>query len=115
MKKTWRGHGPPFDSGDGIFTNTATAKSFPFERVAEDSILLKSVPIELCWTRNRRSRSVDSPEKLQRAKAFGTEDGGQFWNSTWFRLPPKVRSVPGILGSHPLQGTRGEDLGGGEC
>lgn len=32
--------------------------------------------------------------------------GGQFRESRWFRLPPKVRIVPGILGPHPSQVTR---------
>jgi hypothetical protein len=40
--------------------------------------------------------------------------GRQFQDSRWFRPPPKVRVVPGILGPHPSQATRVAHRGNGE-
>jgi hypothetical protein len=40
--------------------------------------------------------------------------GGQFQDSRWFRPPPKVHVVPGILGPHPSQATRVAHWGNGE-
>lgn len=63
---------------------------------------LKSAPITLCWPRHGRSRSIDGVKVKEVGKNSGLSNGGQFWKSTrWFRAPPKVRLVSGVLGLHP--------------
>jgi hypothetical protein len=78
LKKTLRGQGPPFVSGDRNFTFAARKSDFPFEKVADDSLLLRFAPIELRWDKHRRNRSVDGVEHVLRA-GFGEEkEQGQF-------------------------------------
>lgn len=73
-------------------------RNSPFVKMADDSVLLKFAPIELHW-----------PSKHENAefRQSTRPNGGQLWNSRWFRSPPKVRVVPGILGPCPEQETHG--------
>lgn len=93
---------------DRNLNSVAMARDSPFAKVADHSMLLKFTPIEFRWP-SRRSRIVDA-EFRQRAKM----NGGQLWNSRWFRSPPKVRVVLGILGPCPGQGTRDMHRQGGK-
>lgn len=87
---------------------SVTLNRVPFESSSPNSVLLKGAPIELRWQSRYGCNGED--EARHRAKL----NGGQKWNSRWFRSPPKVRVVPGILGPSPTQVTRVANRGNGE-
>jgi hypothetical protein len=100
-----RKYGPPFDSVNWNFKYTVKRKDFPFEVVANDWVKLKSVPIQLNWLCYQHLDDGELTEgKIEYPKAF---HHGYFRDSRWFRAPPKVRIVPGILGPHPSARTSG--------
>ena len=86
---------------------------FPFEEIDGETVRIKSTPIHLQWNsyehpedvrpRNRKSNHVD--------QSWGFQKQG---NQRWFRKPPKVQVVPGILGACPIGYTRGTHTEGGE-
>lgn len=99
------------------------AARFPFDSVTDSSVKLKNTPIELKWNLQEGSsrelsskRGMVSDSKIQKD---GNDDlqVGFGRQSRWFRPPPKVRIVPGILGSLPGCETRGvnpSQIPGGE-
>lgn len=80
-------------------------------------VKIKSIPIELQWS--RIGDGVGSLEKTNLRRDFrslpaldrGADPTSQ---RRWFRSPPKVQVVTGILGRGPSQGTHGGDPDGGE-
>lgn len=103
-------------------------EKFPFESISDASAKLKRAPIEFTW--NSPNQNSVSPCTKQRNASKAEEQRGQAskvvghgGQPRWFHPPPKVRLVPGIVGSSPLEGTRGvypignstgECIGGGD-
>ena len=77
--------------------------SFPFEEIADNSIKIKQIPIELCW--ESHGGSVRK-KKLggSRSSTFEPVKTGPTRQRPWFRIPPKVRIVLGILGLDQAMG-----------
>lgn len=73
--------GPPFDIGGRGFRLDTMDKSFPFEKVEEDSLMLKFAPIKLCWM--KRSSGSGSLDRVCAGKADAERDG-QNWKERWF-------------------------------
>ena len=110
----WRrkkGLGPPFDKNCGNFSCAVKDENFPFREVEDDALTLKFALIKLCWL--KRSNSLNNlGRRVVEEKNFSEE--GQFREERWFRAPPKVRLIAGILGPCPGVGTRGIHPLGGE-
>lgn len=110
-----KGYGPPFDTANRRFNHTFMAKDFPFEEIEENKLKLKCSSIQFCWPHLRRSRSSGDLEGKQSEPVEVIPNEGQFCDSSrWFRSPPKVRIVQGILGPHPLEDTHGTLPGEGD-
>lgn len=90
----------------------------------EDALKIRNLPIRFSWARCGRSRSAEavsyrvatnSADDVSYRVAMtnlGTiAEQNQNW---WFRSPPKVRIVAGILGAHPPGCTRVIHRSGGE-
>ena len=94
-----RRFGPPFVDHDPKLRFAIEKRDFPFEEVSVDTLKIKDTPIRLHWNSYRRTKSSEdlvSDDFVQ----FRQEQGiGGF--EKWFRRPPKVRLIPGILGPHP--------------
>jgi hypothetical protein len=103
-KKT-RKFGSSFDSDDWNFKYTTRKKEFPFDEIDGEALKIKFAPIRLCWPAHEQGRVEE--QRSPRVVDSKLSKGGQFRKEKWFRLPPKVRVVPGILGAHPSQVTRG--------
>jgi hypothetical protein len=97
--------GPLFDSADWNFKYTTKRKEFPFDEVADEALKIKFAPIRLCWPLHEQNRVVEQGRPRSADLVFSIR--GHFRKEKWFRSPPKVCIVPGILGAHPSQGTRG--------
>lgn len=89
-------------------------EGFSFEKVEDEGLKLKFAPIQLQWPTHGRSRSADALEGRTRTSNLKPIDVGKIQTFRWFRLPPKVRIVPGVLGSYPADGTHVGNLSGGE-
>lgn len=125
MKARKRGYAPPFDTQSRWFKHSAMASSFPFDTIEENALKLRNTPIQLCWGWRRRSSSVDAISRrvtmvaeeetnCRAAVEFDTAIDGQFQNCRWFRSPPKVQIMAGILGPGPALCTHVSNLGVGE-
>ena len=86
---------------------------FPFEEVDGETVRIKSTPIHLQW--NSYEHPVDVHPRNRNSTQFNLPWGFQKQgNQRWFRKPPKVQVVPGILGVCPIEYTRGTHTEGGE-
>lgn len=99
--------GPPFDTANRWFKITASKEKFPFEEVWDETMKLKFTPIQLCWARHGKSQSAERAGERTNQLRKNFIRRGHFGESRWFRSPPKVRIVPGILGPHPSKVTCG--------
>lgn len=87
---------------------------FPFDSMSKSTAKLKHTPIELVWNLREGSPLAQSPEKRatsdlvkQRMVGETTLQVGLDCRSHWFRPSPKMRIIPGILGSCSNGETRG--------
>lgn len=89
--------------------------SFPFEKITPVGVKIRSIPIELNWPENGGrmlpGRNSAAGKKSEIREGAGMEPPGQ---RRWFRSPPKVQIVAGILGVGPNCGTHGGDIDRGE-
>lgn len=90
------------------FKHTAIADSFLFEENESSAVKLKRIPIEFRWRCQDEAapmNQVVSPEKMmiltEMAESSKEKD-------RWFRAPPKVQVVKGILRRSPQSETCGE-------
>ena len=104
------------DTASREFRHESVKESFPFEEIKPTSMKIKSIPIKLQWP--HYGGGTSSPVKKQLAGKRRTisvitvdEPANQI---RWFRSPPKVPLVAGILGCKPNIETRGENPGRGE-
>jgi hypothetical protein len=72
---------------------------------------IKFMPIRLRWQNHRQS---SSDGELEGKRVQKPNRGGYFGDSRWFRSPPKVHIVPGILGPPLVVLTCVSHLGVGE-
>lgn len=110
MKQRKKKFGPPFDTANWYFKYEAKKDEFPFDEVAAEEVKIKFTPIKLRWLSRRKA----GDEELEGKFGFKSYRGGHFGQERWFRPPPKVKIIPGILGPHPAQGTHVGHPGGGE-
>lgn len=111
-----KGFGVPMDTASRAFIHEATKDSFPFETIEQRSMKIKSIPIKLQWPRNDGGATL-SVKKLPtgKGKMVSTATVVEATNQTrWFRSPPKVQLVAGILGCRPDGGTRDKNPGRGK-
>jgi len=111
IRRRKKGHGPPFDKDGRSFSSAVKDGNFPFSEIEEDALTLKFAPIKLCWL--KRSNSLNNLGRGV-AEVNTLSEKGHFREERWFRAPPKVRLVAGILGSSPGVSTRGVHLQSGE-
>lgn len=111
LKQRKKKFGPPFDTDDWYFKCSVKKKEFPFEDMADEAVKIKFTPIWLWWQSHRQS---SSDGELEGRAAFQLNRGRYYGTSRWFRPPPKVRIVPGILGPPPSMVTRVKHPEGGE-
>ena len=104
---------PPFVKHDLSCQLAIQKGEFPFDEVDVDTVRIKSTPIQLQWNLYDHSKSIES--KSNNSSQFNQIVGlRNYEKQRWFRKPPKVRVVPGILGSYPVVDTRGNQLHRGE-
>lgn len=103
LKQRKKKYGPPFDTDDWYFKYSARRKDFPFNQIGDEALKIKFVPIRLEWASNRGNRAEEEVEGNSEIRTFR---GGRIREPRWFRPPPKVRLVQGILGPHLSQVTR---------
>lgn len=96
--------------------------SCPINSIGDGGVKLKAIPINLQWV--SRHKSSDSSVnggcggtglnagELPMSNGFVLR--GPTCKRPWFRLPPKVQIVPGILGRAPSAGTRVDHQQGSE-
>jgi hypothetical protein len=101
----------PVDPSPKDLKQKAMAVKFPFDYVSISSMKLKHTPIELSWKLREGSSPTLSPRQgfvsaheKQRKPGEPNLQVGLDCRPHWFRPLPKVRIIPGILGSGP--GTR---------
>ena len=103
-----RGFGPPFVDHDLKFRFAINKREFSFEEVSVDTLKTKDTSIRLHWNSYRRTKSSedllsDNCVQFRREQGIGGSD-------RWFRRPPKVKLVLGILGPRPSEKPRGVHL-----
>ena len=103
-----RKFGPPFVDHDLKFRFAINKREFSFEEVSVDTLKTKDTSIRLHWNSYRRTKSSedllsDNCVQFRREQGIGGSD-------RWFRRPPKVKLVLGILGPRPSEKPRGVHL-----
>ena len=86
---------------------------FPFEEVDVDTVRIKSTPIQLQWNSYEHINPVNSKSKNS-TQFDQIGESRNFGKQRWFRKPPKVQVVLGILGSYLVEDTHGKHPEGGE-
>lgn len=105
------------DMGSWGFQYASKKNTMPFEEIREKSVKIKSIPIQLNWAGHGGTAVPVKMPVVSGSHQAGTEDSSscgveptsQKW---WFRSPPAVQEVAGILGHGPYDETRG---GNPEC
>jgi len=95
------------------FQYAAEKNTLPFEEIKQNMVKIKSIPIKLQWVRYGDTAWPVNNQAMDKAhsKVLGVEPTSQRW---WFRSPPTVQEVKGILGHGPFDETRGGNLDKGE-
>lgn len=75
---------------------------------------MKAIPIKLHWASNGGPEKLPSTAGEEQRNSIKIEKKGPTSQRPWFRLPPKVPIVPGILGRAPAAETRIKHQFGGE-
>lgn len=101
----------PINSSQSKF---AVADSFPLEEIGHEVVKVKSIPISFRWTSNGDPAVTGSVPGNIEVNTRLPVVKGPTRQRPWFRPPPKVRIVPGILGRRPGEETRVEYQDGGE-
>lgn len=105
-----RGVGFPFDSSRKF----AMTEVFPLEEIGREVVKIKSIPIRFRWTSNGGPEEGVPKAGKESFKSIHPVIKGPTRQRPWFRPPPKVRIVPGILGRMPRDETRVGHRSGGE-
>ena len=110
-----KGFGFPMDATSWSIRHAVEKGSLPFKQILPNSVKIKVISIELRWQghggKAETNRKSPAGKSLDVSNSVGVEPTRQ---RRWFRLPPKVREVAGILGRRPDVGTRGDDQDMGE-
>ena len=104
-----RGFGVPMDANSWSTRHAVEKGSLPFKEILPNSVKIKVISIELRWQghggKAETKRKSPAGEGLDVSNSVAVEPTSQ---RRWFRLPPKVREVAGILGRRPEGGTGGD-------
>lgn len=98
-------------SGRGT-KSTRKGCSFRFGSIDCEKVTFRDLPIEFCWSGNGGAARVRA--KMGNDPPIATNSMDMVQEEHWFRLPPKVKIIAGILGEYSHLHTSGELSGGGE-
>lgn len=111
----------PINGGGGDFRSKGRRNSCPIKSMGVSGVKLKAVPISLQWESRRKSSEGSSNGGYGGAKPEAGEKRSNIFprqgptcKRPWFRQPPKVQIVPGILGRMLVSRTRVDHQLGGE-
>lgn len=91
----------PIDPSAIRFIRKSEQDTIPFEEIGREVEKLNAVPINLRWISHGGAEELAPMvgDKLEESKRTGNR--GPTRQCPWFRLPPKVQIVLGILGRAP--------------
>lgn len=110
----------PVDASTRAFRRACSDPRFPFERLERDAVTLKEVSIQLRWpscpTKGETPVPVTERTSLPPVRNSPVNDFdphrqgfSPIQTTLQPKRPPRCKVVTGVLGSHPLEGTRGGD------
>lgn len=86
-----------------------------FSTVDCEKVIFRDLPFEFCWPSNGGKRGQGRMEEKREEMSLNRGNWMDMVQmDQWFRAPPKVRMVPGIMGRDPYQNTRVTIQEGGE-
>lgn len=104
----------PINTMQKKFDQIAADSAFPFEQIEQNKVKIKAILIILQWS-NNGAVAAESPETVTKEGDVNCHcKRGPTTQRPWFRLPPKVKIIPGILGPAPIEKPRVEYPSGGE-
>jgi hypothetical protein len=96
------------------FTRRSEMATITVKEIGREEIKLKNIPIKLRWPSHGRVEELPPMAGGGQFKLNDVRGKGPTRHRPWFRLPPKVQIIPGILGPAPSEETRVAHLRGGE-